>query len=337
VSADATRAFQDLTLRGQLRRLRSLALDALHAYDFEVRRCSFAARAFNTVFRVDATNGSTYAVRMSPSLRIHADGCEEAEAAWVTALRRDAGVATPAVIAATDGSVVVWAEVAGVPAPRSCVLFDWVRGRPLRERLTAERVRKTGAVTAVVHEHGATYAPSGGAGPPAGVIVADRVLSFRTAPRLEELRPTFGSLLADAVARAQRALDELWKNPPHAPHLLHGDVQPSNVMVTRDEVVLIDFQDLIWGFEVQDVTIALLGLEHVGDTGALSDAFRAGYEAVRAWPDAHPETLAALRAARHLQVLDLGLNIRRPGLDDFIARNAAPIAEWMGNQVGGKR
>ena len=331
---DATRAFQDLTPGGQLRRLRSLALDALHAYDIDVRRCSFAARGFNTVFRVDATSGSTYAMRVSPSLRIHADGCEEAEAAWVTALRRDAGVATPSVIPARDGSVVVWTEVTGVPEPRSCVLFEWVRGRPLRERLTAERVRKTGELTAVVHEHGATYAPRVVAGRPAGVIVADRVLSFRTEPRLEELRPTYGSLLADAVARAQRALDELWQNPPHAPHLLHGDVQPGNVMVTRDEVALIDFQDLIWGFEIQDVTIARLGLEYLGDAGALSDEFRAGYEAVRTWPDAHPETLAALRAARHLQMLDFGLHIRRPGLDDFIARNAAPIAEWMENPVG---
>ena len=27
-------------------------------------------------------------------------------------------------------------------------------------------------------------------------------------------------------------------------------------MVDRDDVMLIDFQDLIWGFEVQDVVIA---------------------------------------------------------------------------------
>ena len=337
MSAGAARAFEDLTPRGRLRRLRALALDALGAYDLEVRRCAFAVRAFNTVFRVDAMDGSTYALRVSPHLRIHADGCEEAEAAWVAALRRDAGVATPAVILAADGSVVLWAEVAGVPEPRSCVLFEWVRGRRLRERLTADRVRKTGEMTAVTHEHAATYAPTHESGAPPGVIVADRVLTFRTAHRLDELHPTYGSLLADAVARAQRALDELWRSPPHAPHLLHGDLQPSNVMVHRRDVVLIDFQDLIWGFEVQDVTIALLGLESVGDTGALSDAFRAGYEAVRPWPDAHPDTLAALRAARHLQILDFGLNLRRPGLDDLIARHAAPVAEWMGNQVGGKR
>ena len=72
-------------------------------------------------------------------------------------------------------------------------------------------------------------------------------------------------------------------------------MQPGNVMVSRGRVTLIDFQDLIWGFEIQDVEIALLGLEHFGDAGGLADAFRAGYETVRSWPEADAATIAALR------------------------------------------
>jgi Ser/Thr protein kinase RdoA (MazF antagonist) len=100
-------------------------------------------------------------------------------------------------------------------------------------------------------------------------------------------------------------------------------------MVNRNELMLIDFQDLIWGFEVQDVSIALLALEHHGDTGAWGDAFRAGYETIRPWPEAAPETLAALRAARHLNILNLGLSVRGPDLEAFIARHAAPVVESM--------
>ena len=319
------RAFDDLTARGRIGRLRELAVGALREYDLEVGRCSFVARAFNTVFRVDTANGATYALRMSPSLRIHADGCEAAEAAWLAALRRDAGLPVPQVIPARDGSVIVWASTQGVPDARSCVLFEWVRGRRLRDRLNADLVRKAGTLTAAVHRHGAVYSSE----PPAGVLIADRVLYFRAAPRFEELRPAYGSLLEDAVARAQHALDDLWRNPPQLPHLLHGDVQPSNVMVRGNEVVLIDFQDLIWGFEVQDVSIALLALQQHGDTGSWGAAFRAGYESVRPWPETDPGTLAALDAARHLNILNFGLNLRRSGVDDFIERHAAPVVEWM--------
>ena len=145
----------------------------------------------------------------------------------------------------------------------------------------------------------------------------------------DELGPAYGSVLTEAVARAQEAVDALWRNPPHPPHLLHGDIQTGNVMVERGRVSLIDFQDLIWGFEIQDALIALRGLEHSDDVPALEAAFRNGYETERPWPHADAGTVAALRAARHLNILNFGLNVRGPGLDEFVARHAGPIVDWM--------
>jgi hypothetical protein len=80
---------------------------------------------------------------------------------------------------------------------------------------------------------------------------------------------------------------------------------------------------------MQDLSIAILALEWHADTGAWSEAFRAGYESVRRWPDAPPETWAALGAARHLNVLNFGLSGDRPDLDAFVTRHAVPVAEWM--------
>ena len=74
------RAFGELTERGRVRRLGGIARAALQSYDLDVVRVSYAARAFNTVFRVDAASGVSYALRVSPEQRIHADGCEELEA-----------------------------------------------------------------------------------------------------------------------------------------------------------------------------------------------------------------------------------------------------------------
>jgi len=94
------------------------------------------------------------------------------------------------------------------------------------------------------------------------------------------------------------------------------------VVVDGDRVTLIDFQDLVWGFEIFDLVIALRSVPH-------ADAFRAGYETVRPWPDAAPETVAALRAARDLNVLNFGLSNRKAGLDEFVARHAEPVIAWM--------
>jgi len=325
----APRTFAELTRRGQLGRLRAVALDGLRHYDLDVARCSFVAQAFNTVFRVRAADGPTYALRVSPRLRIHADGCELAEATWLAALRADVGLVVPQVLRTEHGSVVASGTAPGVPDTRSCMLFEWMTGRPLRERINADLVHRLGALTAVVHEHGACGAAVHSPAPPAGVLAADRVLYFKGAMRLDELRPTYGSVLTEGVERAQLFLDDLWRNPPHPAHLLHGDVQPGNVLVTHNRVTIIDFQDLMWGFELQDTLIALQALKPFGNAPVFMDAFRRGYETVRAWPDADPETVAALWAARHLNILNFGLNVRGPDLDAFVARHADPVVMWM--------
>jgi len=318
------RAFAELTGRGQLRRLRMLALGALRRHEREARRCSFVAQSFNTIFRIETEAAAACALRVGPAERIHAEGSETAEAAWLTALRRD-GLAVAEMIPAPDGSVVVEVASPGVPEPRSCVLLGWVRGRPLSERMSAESVRRAGRLAALVHEHGATDGPAA----PPGVLVADRVLHWRAPPRLAELSSTYGAVLTDALERAQQTIDELWRHPPHPPHLLHGDLSPDNVVVARHELTLVDFQDLIWGFDVQDLAIAAKALHRYDEPTALLEAFRLGYEDVRRWPDDDPDTFAGLVAARRLHQLNLGLHLRRPGLEGFVARQAALITAWM--------
>ena len=120
-------------------------------------------------------------------------------------------------------------------------------------------------------------------------------------------------MLTEAVTRAQLSLDALWRDPPHPPHVLHGDIQTGNVMVERGRVILIDFQDLIWGFEIQDALIALRGLEHSAEVPELKAAFRSGYETVRPWPEADDEVVAALRASRALERPQLRAQRSRPG------------------------
>ena len=54
-----------------------------------------------------------------------------------------------------------------------------------------------------------------------------------------------------------------------------------------------------------------------------------GYEERRRWPEADREVVAALTAARHLNVLNFGLSVRAAGLDEFVARHAGAVVDWM--------
>jgi Ser/Thr protein kinase RdoA (MazF antagonist) len=121
----------------------------------------------------------------------------------------------------------------------------------------------------------------------------------------------------------------LWAHPPHAPHLLHGDFHPNNILVWRNRLTPLDFQDVLWGFEIQDISMTITTLERFPDASDLAAAMRTGYERIRPWPAANTELLDDLVAARHLSVLNLGYNLRRPNFAAFAAQHTAWLREWM--------
>jgi Ser/Thr protein kinase RdoA (MazF antagonist) len=320
------RAYATLSERGRIGRLRTLAFAAAARFGIDPLSCVCAARSFNTIFRVDDAQGRRSALRVGSSIRIHRDGTEAVEIAWMAALRRDGAVDVPDVIEATDGSSFVDIEVAGVPGRRRCALFTWVPGRPIDERLDPRSAYHVGALAAMLHEHAAAHATT----EPPDVATGDRVLYWDAASRLEELVPIYGSLVIEAQDRAQRAIDRLWQSPPHLPHLLHGDLHPSNVFAGADRAVVIDFQDLFWGFEPQDLAITISVIRTYDEPARLLDAFRTGYVSLRPWPEMSTEELDALVASRRIQQLNLGLHVRKPGLDAFVARHAERLRAWMG-------
>jgi Ser/Thr protein kinase RdoA (MazF antagonist) len=321
------RAFDELTKAGRIARLRLLAIDTLRdQFDVSPRRISLlASHSFNTLFRADPTDGKRLAVRVG-EVRIHADGVEEVEAAWLSALRAETAILVPTLTADRRGRHVAEGHHPLVPGPRHCSAMSWVPGHTVRESFDHTTARGMGVVLATLHDHAASYrAPE----IPPG-IVANRVLYFGDTSLLPNYQSTYGSMFVDAIERVQAHLDALWSSPPHPPHLLHGDFGPQNVMRWRTRLTPIDFQDLQFGFDVQDVAITVNDLRRLYDDESLIEAFVAGYTSVRPWPLQDPSLERALGAARRLGFVNLGLILRRPGLPEFIARHAAAVAEWMG-------
>ena len=233
--------------------------------------------------------GFSGALRIGPAERIHAEGTEIVEARWMRELRAARAAAPPEVFPTHDGGPVVRQVQAGGTGERICMLFGWVPGRPLRRTMSVAAARQMGTLAARLHEHAA--ARTGGA---PEVLVADCVLYWHVENRLDEVASS--ALVGEALDRAQRFLSELWAHPPHPPHLIHGDLTPHNILVDHRTLVPIDFQDLVWGLDIQDLAISWSALAHFDEQDRLRDQFRAGYATVRTWPELEPETLAALIA-----------------------------------------
>jgi Ser/Thr protein kinase RdoA (MazF antagonist) len=312
---------------------RHVALEALRSYSVAPRRVTLAAESFNSVFRV-TTAPAVYALRVGSALQIHPEGTAAVEAAWHRRLRQQ-GVYVPDVLANLNGGLVtVVTDGRTEHGARVCVLFDWVAGRSLRTRLTGPRSAALGRLSARLHQAAAAWSPPGAV----DVLTADRVLYWRLPDRLAEAGSRFGygTLFADAAARAQAVVDALWRNPPRPPHLVHGDLTPANVIVSPHVgLVPIDFQDTVLGLEVQDLSITVAALRRLPDGGPFESAFRAGYAGCRPWPDVSPDLFDSLVAARWLHQMNRALNTADLGeLDGYVAGHAERTRAWLRRPSG---
>ena len=83
------RPYSLLTTRGQARRLRALAANALSRYDLDNSCLRLVANDINGIFRVDAGAGLKYILRVTLPEGGHNRDHVSAEMDWLAALARD--------------------------------------------------------------------------------------------------------------------------------------------------------------------------------------------------------------------------------------------------------
>lgn len=298
--------FNQLTPRGQTRRLRALAQAALAEYDLQVRDLRLLGRFTNVLFRVRTTEAS-YVLRVcTPGWRTDTDLLSEAM--WLQALQKEPQIGAPRPVAATDGRFLVWAGAEGVPDGRRCVLMSWVPGVPLGKRLDETNLFRMGVLFARMHAQGASFVPPPG--------FTQRVMDGIYArgepdvlldPAQEEtlaLPPQARRVLEQTQEQVNRVYRTLCAGP-EKPRVIHNDLWHDNIKVCRGRLHPLDFEDTVWGYPVHDLAMAIqdLMLDVPPEAFApLRAALRAGYETLAPWPERQEGQIDTLRAGRLLWV-----------------------------------
>jgi Ser/Thr protein kinase RdoA (MazF antagonist) len=305
--------WDELTRLGKLRRLHSLATRALRSYDIRPDRVTLLHEELNAVYRVADAAGNRFVLRIGTTGPIgHSPDQVRCEVAWLQALRSGTGLAVPAPVPATSGDPLSVVEAPGVPDPRTCVLFRWLPGTQLADRLTTSNLAAYGALAAGLHVHGRRFVPD----PELRPLAYDRVFPFDEPVVLFDpgvLAPGRRSLFRDAEALVAGAIDRLRGAEPM--RILHGDLHVWNVLVHRGIAAAIDFEDLLMGWPVQDLGIALYYLHARPGYEDMKAAFRSGYETVAPWPERIGGEIAVFIAGRTLVLANDVVLLERAGDD----------------------
>jgi len=275
----------------------------------------------NTVYRVQASDGRRYA------LRIHRPGYHSAieiksEIQWMRALAED-GILTAEPVSTPAGKWVEAIEIDGAAGQRLCSLFAWHDGvlfdnlgnleNGMLNELVA-RYRQLGAMAARVHNQAEHWqAPAGfkrqhwdadgllGTEPLWGRFWEHPLISDEQRPLIFKARIVLGELLKQ-LGQSKDCYG-----------LIHADFLPENILMKDGELRLIDFDDCGYGWHMFEMATSVFPkiAEPYFDT--LVEAYVEGYRSERAFPDEYLEIFPAFILLRGLTYLGWLMN-RAEGL-----------------------
>ncbi|MEP7025040.1 MAG: phosphotransferase [Actinomycetota bacterium] len=256
----------------------------------------------NATYRVDDPTTNRVAVLRVHRTGYHQPGAVESELAWLQALRRDEGLATPAVYSAPDGREVV--DITIGPLTRQSVLFEWLPGTEPPEDQLAEKFELLGGICARMHRHAQGWAR------PAEFTRFhwDFDCTVGQTPRWGRWQDGIGVgpqeqvILGRAADLMERRLRRFGAGPGRF-GLIHADMRLANLLVSGDSIRVIDFDDCGFGWYLFDIGAALSFIEHDPRVPALCDAWLRGYRAVLPLPDEDVAEIPTFVLLRRLQLV----------------------------------
>ncbi len=299
-------SFTALSHRAQVRRLKRLAAAALANYGLPGARLAPLVHAFNTTFQVTDAGGNRYALRITRPGKSTVTEVQS-ELTWLVALHRETDLVVPDPVPTRAGTLLTVASATGVPEPRICVLFRWVPGRFVRQRLLPHHLEQVGRLTAQLQDHAQGFQP-----PPGFTRKRiDDLPATRAAvvPLVAGVRPPSDVALVEAALdRVTTTLDGLGHGPD-AYGLIHSDLHQWNYLFHHGQVHLLDFDDCGYAPFLYDLAVTAFEVEASPHFPALRAALLSGYGATRPLPPDPETVLTTLTQLRRIQnlVWDIGL------------------------------
>lgn len=312
--------FHTLSIRGRALRLRRMAIKALEDYTVRQERVTTLTIHTNGIFRVDARGGRKFVLRISDPKGCHGQDELRSEMSWLSALSGETDLGVPRPVHTNCGDLITTVEVEGVPEARHCQLFSWIPGSDLSDHITTDNLSRLGRLTARLHIHAATYNPPDDF----HIRTLDRVFLY-SVPGFHHVEPVVlfdeehrehmnserRNIIQKAICRVEAVLEELYSNPAGL-RVTHNDLHPWNVKVFRKQMYALDFEDLAWGYPVQDIATTFFYLQDREDEKQLTEAYREGYTSILPWPADYPGQIMALMAGRGIMLANYVLCSKEP-------------------------
>ena len=297
------------------------AARALDAWDLRVTGIDLVSHSENIVFRVDTESGQAFVFRFHRPC-YHSLPELQAELKWVAALNQ-AGIGAPVPRLAKDGRAFVSVHLPELSQTRYASLVEWVEGVALATMIEQETDKsnlvsyfhKAGQLAARIHNHAMTWPLPPGFQRHA--FDADGLIGVKPfwGPFWEQPKLTAGERgqIIHARKLIYRILTDYGKGRGTY-SLIHADLHPDNLIITGDNVHIIDFDDAGFGWHQYELAVAIFYYQDTPFFDTIREAIVAGYLTLRPLSKNDIDLLPIFVLIRSMVLL--GWIEQRPELDN---------------------
>ena len=333
--------FEALAYNGQRRRLRRLVDMALPRYNIRNAKITLLQYENNAVYRIAACSGELFVLRISAA-KSYTAAEQLSEMQWLIALRRETGLHVPEPVETVDGELLITVEALEVPEPRHCILLRWIPGKPPAKGLQPDTAKKIGIFTARLHQFAEHFVPPAGFIRPSlgceQVFGASSILGKES--NVISLASSERELLTEVGRRLREELQAIETVVPQQ-GLIHADLHRDNILISGEQVAVIDFDDCAWGHYLLDIASLLEPIKRRVASNqhnylAIREAFLAGYEQVRGLPPNNDAYLQTFKVIRDMGVVNFILRSKNARVQEWGVARLAMLMEQMRAYLEGK-
>jgi Ser/Thr protein kinase RdoA (MazF antagonist) len=278
---------------------------ALHEYGLDGAQISILRSLNNRIYRVDASNGVSYSLRICASFLAEQHALAD-ELQFLAFLASHSNVIAPKPIPNSEGSLLT-----ALPTPsgeRLSCLFEWIAGEEASKNLSVPVLHAIGVAVAQLHQAGRSFPfPSPEHHFRAGYHYDAALLRLHHSwihEHRAEIGPEHTVLLHHAVDQALAEYERIGETRENF-GVIHSDLHFGNFLVHTGRIAVIDFSDVGRGHYLFDLATILGELKDDPEQCAERwQAFLAGYRTIAPLPYQNEHELDMFMVASNLIFLD---------------------------------
>ena len=290
--------YVEMSQKEQIALVEEFALDVLSQYGLKAKKIECVSHAYNTTFKILASDDKNYAMRVSTNFRKWPEHIW-AESQWLQELAREGSISAPVPILNLQGEPYSNQYFFYQGSNIDVIVYPWIEGQVVKKDPTNEQLFALGAAMAKLHQLSKDWQPSGYA----NFLEVDRPLMVRRDNlfTFEQplISPDLYKLLFELNNRSEQLFESLKARFDR--QLIHADLHFGNVLYNGPQMSILDFDDAGIGSPLQDLAISIYYLRKDGER---EKYLLAGYASVAALPKYEPWELELLIANRALVLLN---------------------------------